>query len=449
MSRSAFIKIYKPHFRSTVNLAIPIVIGQLGHVMMGFVDNAFVGHVSPINLAAASLANGFFFVTMVIGLGITYVISPLVSMAVGAGNKHEGSRIVNNGLHINIVVGILLSILNYFSSALIGLMHQPPEVVALAIPYCRLIGVTAIPMMIFQNYRQFIEGLSVMRPAMYITIAANVLNAFANYVFVFGNFGFPRLELMGSGLATFSARTTMAIVMMSYVLLSSRFKEFQLNPLKEKLSFPLIKKILGLGLGSGFQYFFEVACFTFAAYMVGWLGSYPLASHQIALNMASITYMAVVGISAAGSIRVSREIGAGNRQEARRAGFSAIGLAFMYMVCAAIFLVLFRDLIPSIYVKTEEVKIIAARLLLIAALFQIFDGVQAASLGVLRGITDVRIPTVITFIAYWVIGIPLAYIFCFKLGFGVDGVWVGLLLGLATSAFLLFWRFSRISKVRT
>ena len=415
--------------------------------MMGFVDNAIVGHVSPINLAAASLANGFFFVTMVIGLGITYAISPLVSMAVGAGNKHEGSRIVNNGLYINIIVGILLSIGNYFSSEVIRFLHQPPEVVALAIPYCRIIGVTAIPMMIFQNYRQFIEGLSIMRPAMYITIGANVLNAFANYVFVFGHFGFPQWGLMGSGLATFTARTSMAAVMMSYVLLNGRFNEFQLNPLKEKLNFPVIKKILSLGLGSGFQYFFEVACFTFAAYMVGWLGAYQLAAHQIALNMASITYMAVVGISAAGAIRVSGAIGAGSRLEARRAGFSAIALAFFYMLGTAVFLALFRNVIPSIYVQNEAVKVIAARLLLIAAFFQIFDGVQATSLGALRGITDVRIPTLITFIAYWVIGIPLGYILCFKLDQGVEGVWIGLLVGLVASAGLLSWRFMRISRV--
>jgi MATE family multidrug resistance protein len=446
MTFSALKSNYQEHFSQTLKLAVPIVIGQVGHVMMGFVDNAIVGHVSPINLAAASLANGFFFVIMVVGLGITYIISPLVSMANGAGNRAESSKIVNNGFFVNLTVGILLSIITYFASTLIGYMHQPAEVTALAIPYCRLIGVTAIPMMLFQNYRQFLEGLSIMRPAMYITLGANIVNAAANYIFVFGKFGFPAMGLQGSGFATLSARTSMALVIIYYILKSDRCREFQLNPFKEAIDFGLIRKILKLGLGSGFQYFFEVACFAFAAYMAGWLGAFPLAAHQIALNMASITYMAVVGISAAGAIRVSGAIGAGNRLLARRAGFSAIGLAFFYMLCTATLLVLLKSIIPHIYVSEPQVIAIAAKLLFIAALFQIFDGVQATGLGVLRGMTDVKIPTVITFIAYWVISIPLAYFLGFILKFGIQGIWVGLLIGLASSASLLFLRFNRISR---
>jgi MATE family multidrug resistance protein len=443
----SFARHYRGHFRSTFNLAVPIVIGQVGHVMMGFVDSAIVGHVSPVNLAAASLANGFFMIILVFGLGITFVISPLVSMAAGAGNRSESSQIVNNGFFVNLCVGILLSGINYFASALITFMHQPPEVTALAIPYCRLIGVTAIPVMLFQNYRQFLEGLSIMRPAMYVTLGANVINALANYIFVFGKLGLPAMGLQGSGIATFSARTSMAIVMICFVFKSKRCSEFQLNPFKEKLDFKIIRKILRLGLGSGFQYFFEVACFTFAAYMAGWLGAFPLAAHQIALSMASITYMAVAGISAAGAIRVSGAIGAGNRLEARRAGFSAIGLAFTYMLGTAMLLILLKGYIPYLYVNEPVVIAIASKLLFIAALFQIFDGIQATGIGVLRGLTDVKIPTIITFIAYWIIGIPLGYFLCFIMKLGVQGIWIGLLIGLATSAFLLFTRFSRISRV--
>lgn len=437
---------YKGHFRATINLAVPIVIGQVGHVMMGMVDSAFVGHVSPINLAAASLANNFFFIIMVVGLGITYAISPLVSMAAGAGNHSESARIVNNGFFVNLFAGIFLSLFNYFASALIGFLHQPPEVTILAIPYCRLIGLTAIPMILFQNYRQFLEGFSIMRPAMFINLGANIINAAANYVFVFGKFGFPAMGLQGSGFATMTARTSMAVIIIIYILRSSRFRDMQLNPLKEKLDFSLMKRILHLGLGSGFQYFFEVACFAFAAYMAGWLGAYPLAAHQIALSIASFTYMVVFGVSSAGAIRVSREIGAGKRPEARRAGFSAIGLAFAYMVCTAFLLIGLKGYVPYLYVNDAVVIGIATKLLFIAALFQIFDGVQATSIGVLRGLTDVKIPTVITFIAYWIIGVPAAYLFGFILHLGVQGIWIGLLTGLATSATLLSLRFNRISK---
>ncbi len=414
--------------------------------MMGFVDNIIVGNVSPINLAAASIANGFFFIIMVIGIGITYAISPLISMTVATDDKAQASKIVNNGFYVNLAVGIVLSILNYYACSVIGLLNQPPEVVLLAIPYCRIIGMTSISMMMFQNYRQFIEGLSIMRPAMYISVAANIVNAFANYVLVFGEFGFPRLGLQGSGIATFIARLLMAAVIIYYIAKSNKFKGFNLNPFRSILDFDMMKKILSVGVGSGFQYFFEVACFTFAAYMIGWLGAFPLAAHQIAISVATITYMAVIGFSAAGAIRVSGELGAGRYADARKAGISAILLAFLYMFVAGVIIAATRFYLPALYVQEKTVMKIASELLLIAAMFQVFDGVQATGLGVLRGYSDVKIPTVITFIAYWVISIPLGYILGYWFNYGIIGIWIGLLTGLATSAVLLTARFNAISK---
>lgn len=437
---------YSIHIKQTFKLALPIAIGQVGHVMMGFVDNAVVGNLSPVNLAAASIANGFFFITMVIGIGISYALSTLVSMNQSSGDIKMQSKIFNNATVINFAVGVLLSLFNYYFSNIIGKLSQPPEVVELAIPYCRLIGLTAIPFMMFQNYRQFLEGLSIMRPAMFITLIANIVNLIANFVLVFGLYGFPKMGLMGSGYATMSARIFMALALGIFVYKNRKFAKYQLNVFKEKLDLPIIKNILRIGLGSGFQYFFEVACFVSAAYMVGWLGAKQMAAHQIALNVASLSYMVVIGISSAGAIRVSGALGAKNYAEMRDAGIGAIALAFMYMMGTSLAFVIFSSLIPRVYVHDLEVIRIASQLLIIAAMFQIFDGVQATSLGVLRGINDIKIPTVITFISYWLIGLPAAYFIGFTFNFGIQGIWYGLLIGLIASAILLTDRFLRITK---
>ncbi len=437
---------YSIHIKQTFKLALPIAIGQVGHVMMGFVDNAVVGNLSPVNLAAASIANGFFFITMVIGIGISYALSTLVSMNQSSGDIKMQSKIFNNATVINFAVGVLLSLFNYYFSNIIGKLSQPPEVVELAIPYCRLIGLTAIPFMMFQNYRQFLEGLSIMRPAMFITLIANIVNLIANFVLVFGLYGFPKMGLMGSGYATMSARIFMALALGIFVYKNRKFAKYQLNVFKEKLDLPIIKNILRIGLGSGFQYFFEVACFVSAAYMVGWLGAKQMAAHQIALNVASLSYMVVIGISSAGAIRVSGALGAKNYAEMRDAGIGAIALAFMYMMGTSLAFVIFSSLIPRVYVHDLEVISIASQLLIIAAMFQIFDGVQATSLGVLRGINDIKIPTVITFISYWLIGLPAAYFIGFTFNFGIEGIWYGLLIGLIASAILLTDRFLRITK---
>ena len=437
---------YSIHIKQTFKLALPIAIGQVGHVMMGFVDNAVVGNLSPVNLAAASIANGFFFITMVIGIGISYALSTLVSMNQSSGDIKMQSKIFNNATVINFAVGVLLSLFNYYFSNIIGKLSQPPEVVELAIPYCRLIGLTAIPFMMFQNYRQFLEGLSIMRPAMFITLIANIVNLIANFVLVFGLYGFPKMGLMGSGYATMSARIFMALALGIFVYKNRKFAKYQLNVFKEKLDLPIIKNILRIGLGSGFQYFFEVACFVSAAYMVGWLGAKQMAAHQIALNVASLSYMVVIGISSAGAIRVSGALGAKNYAEMRDAGIGAIALAFMYMMGTSLAFVIFSSLIPRVYVHDLEVIRIASQLLIIAAMFQIFDGVQATSLGVLRGINDIKIPTVITFISYWLIGLPAAYFIGFTFNFGIEGIWYGLLIGLIASAILLTDRFLRITK---
>jgi MATE family multidrug resistance protein len=310
----------------------------------------------------------------------------------------------------------------------------------------KILGFSVIPMMLFQTYKQFIEGLSVMMPAMIITLVANVINAFANWIFIFGNLGFPALGLDGAGWATFASRAFMMMTIMSYVMSRKRFKKYDVSFHFRGINFPVIRKILSLGLPSGFQYFFEIGAFSFAVIMVGWLGTNQQAAHQIAINLASISFMAALGISGAGSIRVGNAVGGQNISEVRKAGFTASLLGASSMALAGIIFIIFRNSLPTFYIDDSVVISISSSLLIIAALFQISDGTQAVGIGILRGLTDVKIPTAITFVAYWIVGLPTGYLFGFILDMGVQGVWMGLLLGLTTSAVLLTLRFNMKSR---
>lgn len=438
--------ILKDHIKNTFSLAIPIVIGQLGHIMMGVIDNAMVGRVSPVHLAASSIANGFFFIIMVLGIGISYAVAPLVSIANGAQEKSQCSGILHISFYINSITGILLSAMVYFGSPLIHLLGQVPEVTELAIPYTKIIALSTLPMMLFQTYRQFCEGLGIMRPAMFISVFANIIHAAVNYVLIYGKLGFPAMELNGAGWATLLSRTLMAAAIILFVYKHRRFREYDLSLWPFRPNSVLTKKILTMGIGSGFQYFFEVACFVFAAVMVGWIGAKELAAHQIALNVASITYMVVLGISAAAAIRVGNYYGSGDKANARLAGIISFTLSVAFMICSGIGMIVLRHWLPSLYVHDIFVENIAASLFIIAALFQIFDGTQAVGLGALRGLEDTTFPTAITFIAYWVIAIPLGYFLGFTLHWGIQGIWIGLLIGLIASASMLTTRFLYKSK---
>ncbi len=414
--------------------------------MMGVVDSLMVGELGADYLAAASLANHIVILILIVGLGISMAVTPLVAISVGAKRLDESQILFKQSLVVNFVSGIIMTVVILILSELIRYLNQPTLVVRYASSYTKILAVSIIPWMIYQSYKQFIEGLSITHPPMVVTIVANLVNAFVNWLLIFGNLGFPRLELDGAGIATSASRVFMVVVLIIYANRSKRFSNFDLTLVVKKLHQSTIKKILRVGLPSGFQYFFEVGAFSFAVIMVGWLGSKSLAAHQIAINLASISFMAVTGISAAGGIRVGNAVGQGDIQETRRAGFSAVILGVLIMFCAGIIFITLRSHLPQLYISDEEVISIASSLLVIAAIFQVFDGTQAVGIGILRGLTDVRIPTLITFIAYWVISLPLGYILGFYFKFGVQGVWIGLLIGLASSAAMLSARFNFKSK---
>jgi MATE family multidrug resistance protein len=422
------------------------MIGQLGIIFMGVVDSAMVGRVGADSLAASSIANGIFILILIIGIGVSYVISPLVAIAIGGKNYSYCDKIFQQSFYINFVLSIVLFLFSFFASNLIQFLNQPPEVEKLAKPYLEILSVSIIPIMVFQTYKQFIEGLSIMKPAMIITIAANFINAFSNWILIFGNLGLPALGLNGAGFATLISRTFMMLSIIFYVSNSNLFTNYRLKILPLKIEKKIAVKILKLGIPGGFQYFFEVGAFAFASIMVGWIGTTELAAHQIALSLSSISYMVILGISSAAAIRVGGFVGEQNIKETRKAGFAALLLSASMMLAFGLIFILGNKILPSLYIENQEVIGIASTLLIITALFQVFDGTQATGIGILRGITDVKIPTLLTFTSYWIIGLPSGYIFAFYFNGGVIGIWLGFLLCLITSASLLTLRFNYKSK---
>jgi multidrug resistance protein, MATE family len=437
---------FKNEIKKTIQLSIPIVAGQLGQLMMSVVDNIMVGKVGAQALAAASIANAIFSLIMVVGFGLTMAVTPLTSIAFGAGKDEECGVVLRQGIIVNLISGFLLCGVVFLLSQTIQYLNQPEDIVASAVIYMNVLGLSILPMMIFQSYRQFAEGVNYLKPAMIIMLFANLVNILANWIFIYGNLGMPSLGLTGAGIATISSRVFMAASLMVVIMRSPKMKRFDPTLNYRKIDFTMIRRLLAIGIPAGFQYFFEVGAFAASAIMVGWMGTMPLAAHQISLNLASISFMVAMGISSAGTIRVSNAVGRKDVAGTRAAGFSATFLCIVFMAFAGLIFILFRFFLPALYLDDSAIIEISANLLIIVAFFQISDGTQAVGLGILRGITDMKIPTFITFAAYWLIGLPCGYLLAFKFNMGISGIWYGLLISLTASAALMMLRFNVKSK---
>lgn len=431
----------KTHIKETFKLALPISFGQLGHIMMGIVDSIMVGKVGYAPLAAAALVNGLFFLIIVLGIGMSHASTPLIAIAKGEDKKEECGKILNHSLIVNLVFSFFLIIGIYIVSLLIPQMKQSAEVTKEAVPYMQVLILSIIPFILFQTYRQFLEGLEMPNAPMAVALLANILNIFLNWIFIYGNLGAPALGLYGAGIATSTTRWIMAIALIIFVLNYKQAQPYKPEVKFKPFDFNIVKKLTRIGLPSGFQYFLEVACFTFATIMVGWIGSKQQAAHQIALNIASTTYMIMLGISSAGTIRVGIAMGKKDSRQIRLSGFTAIGMASALMLFFAIVMILMKNILPVFYNDNPDVISYASSLLILAAIFQIFDGLQASSIGVLRGLTDVKVPLVVSIFSYWIFAIPVAYVLGFTLNFGVVGIWVGLTVGLILIGTSLTYRF--------
>lgn len=442
---------YKPFYADNLRLAMPIVVSQLGHTLVHLADSVIVGHFAgTIQLAAVSLVNSLFMLILVLGLGISYGLTPLIAQENGRKNYDECGKLLSNSLIINILTSIVLYIFVHFGTLLvIDHIGQSPEVVAYAKPYLGYLALSILPLMIFQTFKQFAEGLGFTKQAMFVSIWGNLLNIILGIIFVKGMFGIAPMGVKGVGLSTLIDRTLMAIAMSVYVLRSKYFKEyvrsFRIGLIDKVRSL----KIAKIGTPVALQYSFEISAFSGAAILIGIIGAVEQAAHQVAINLASVTYMMASGIASAATIKTGNNFGKKHFSDLRKSAIASYHVILMFMTVTALMFIFASNYLPYIYTEDNAVINIAAQLLIIAGFFQLFDGTQVVGLGVLRGIGDVNVPTLITFIAYWVIGIPLGYLLGIKLGLGVNGIWYGLTFGLLTASTLLYFRFQNKTKILT
>jgi len=446
---SIFSKEYKEHYKENVKVAWPVIMGQLGHMAAGVADNAMVGNISSVQLAACAFANAVFFIIFIVAIGIAMGLTPLIGKYYGAGDKEKCAELLKNSVFINLAVSVIVTALLLFSMQFFDSMGQPTEVVPYAKKFFFILSFSLIPYAIFASFKQFSDGLGFTKPGMVILISCNLLNIGINYLLIYGNFGFPRLEIAGAGWATFIARIMMAVLAICYFYFHKDFKEFKVLFSKVKLKLDDIKDLLKIGVPIGMQYVLEVAAFAGGTIIIGLTkSSKDLAAHQIALNLASITFMMASGIAAAATIRMSKAIGEGDFRRMKVAGSSSFVLTLIFMAFTASMFIIFGQNLAGLYVNANEKEVInlAVHLLIIGGIFQLADGAQAVALGTLRGMEDVRIPTVITSISYWVLTIPVCYILAINYKMGASGVWWGYTLGLVFASILLYLRFEKVAK---
>ncbi len=439
------LKKYTSEFKNNLKLATPIMMGSLGHLLVGLIDDIMVGRLGPVELAATSLGNSLVFIALSIGIGFSFAITPLIAESDGENDKDKGRKIFQHGLILTGIIGVSMYVLLLLLKPILYYLDQPDEVVVLAIPYYEIVAISMIPLMIFQGFKQFTDGLSQTKYAMYATIITNIVNVLLNFALIYGIWIFPRLELVGAALGTLISRVVMVIFIYVVLMKKEKFAIFMKRLKIAEIEKGIFKKIINLGFPTALQMLFEVGLFTASVLLAGTLGAFPQAANQIALKLASTTFMIAVGIGVAATVRVGNQKGLKDYVELRRIAFSNFLLILLIMFAFSIGFMVLKDILPYAFTDNLEVIKIASGLLIIAGLFQLSDGLQAVILGGLRGLQDVNVPSMLTFVAYWIIGFPVCYYFGIVAGLETLGIWIGLLTALTCSAAMLFFRFNYLS----
>ena len=449
------ISIYTREFKYNLKLAYPVMIGMLGHTFVQFIDNVMVGQLGTAELAAISLGNSFVFIAMSIGIGFSQAITPLIAEADGAKKDNDISGIFEHSFLICLILGLILFTVVFLNRNLLYFMNQPIEVVKLASPYLFWVSFSLISIVTFQSFRQFADGLSFTKAAMYSTLLGNVINVILNFFLIFGLWIFPKLGVEGAAIGTLISRICMLIFIVVYLKLHKKLSKYIKRFFPSKVQIQRLKKIIYLGLPSALHSFFEVAFFISAVWMAGIIGKNSQAANQIALNLASMTYMVALGVGVAAMIRVGNQRGTMNFIKLREVALSTLLLIIIIDIFFCIIFLIFNDYLPLLYLDlgdsnnltdVNEVIELASKLLIIAGVFQLFDGIQAVVLGALRGMQDVNKPALIIFLSYGLIGFPTSYFLGFYTKLSVVGIWIGLMTGLFSSSLFLFLRFNYLSK---
>lgn len=428
--------------RALLRLAIPVVLSELAWMLMSVVDTIMVGRLSPEAIGAVGLSSSLYYIPALFGAGLLLGLDTLVSQAYGRGDHADCRKWVMQGIYIVLLFSVPVMIIVQWIPALLPRWGTNPAVASQTAAYLRLLNWGTPWLLTYACFRRYLQGMHIVKPVTFALVTANLVNLAGNWLLIYGKFGLPQMGVRGSALSTVLARVYMAAFLVAVAIWQehkaggSFFARFPL-PNKRR-----ILRILQLGGPAATQMIFEIGAFGGATIIAAKLSAESLAAHQVALNIASVTYMVPLGLSAAAAVAVGHSIGRGDSARARRTGYLAIGVAVAFMALMALLLVLFPHSIVRIYSPDPRVMAIGAPLLALAAAFQIFDGIQTATTGALRGLGHTKAPMVLNFIGYWVIGLPLGYWLCFSENLGVFGVWIGLTIALIFIAtlVLLEWR---------
>ncbi|OFY41145.1 MAG: hypothetical protein A2X18_12360 [Bacteroidetes bacterium GWF2_40_14] len=436
---------YIPFYKRNLKVAVPVMLTHAGQITVQLADNIMVGHLGTAELAGVSFANSIIVLGLVFGIGFTQGITPHIGQSFGKGDHNRVGQLLQNSLIMVFAASILLTMTMFGLSFFMSSMGQTDMVVSFGKEYYFTILFSMFPALIFFGMRQFSEGIGITKYAMFITIFANLLNIFLNWVLIYGHFGIEPMSVKGAALATTISRFVMLASFLVIFCKIDSYKRYLKYFTRPFINWKLVREVLNTSIPLSFQNLVEITAFSLSAIMIGWNGEIALASHQVAMSMSSFSFMLALGVGAAATIRVSHQYGYGDFKSMRIAGFAAIHLSVALMSISGIAYIVFNNEIPHIFTSDPAVRSLAARLLIISALFQIFDAIQLSCLACLRALSDVKIPLLLSVISYYFICLPLGYICGTVFSLGAVGVWIGLLLGLVFAALLFLWRFNKIS----
>lgn len=440
------LSIYTSEFKKNLQIAYPVMLGQLGHVLVGLADNLMVGKLGAVALAATSLAGAFVFIFLSLGIGFSFSITTLTAEANGAKDTNKTREILKHGIVITGLWGVFITILLFIVKPVLSHMGQESAVVEVASNYYDIIAISMIPVMFFQGLKQFSDGLSFTKLAMTAMIISNIINVILNYTLIYGKFGFPELGVQGAAIGTLISRCVQLGLMVYFIFTQERFKPYVSQFTFKNLNKKIFMKIFKIGYPTALQMWFETGLFIACVFLSGVLGANSQAANQIAQNLITITFMIAIGLGVTATVRVGYQKGSKNYKELRRIAFSLFFLSIIIMSFFALVFVVSKDILPTYYTNNIEVIKIASTLIIISGFFQLSDGIQVVVLGTLRGMQDVLVPMGLTFVAYWVIGFPISYYLGLHTELKTAGIWIGLLISLTASALMLFLRFNYLSK---
>jgi MATE family multidrug resistance protein len=443
---SRFLDTYKNHYKALVSLGLPIVIGQIGVIILGFADTLMIGHHSTAELGAASFVNNVFNLAIIFSTGFSYGLTPIVGGLFGTSQYAPAGQALRNSLLANSLVAFLITLCMSVLYWNVESLGQPEELIPLIKPYYLVLLASLVFVMLFNCFKQFTDGITDTRTAMWILLGGNVLNIFGNYLLIYGKCGLPELGLLGAGISTLFSRMVMVVVFVCIFLRSSRFVRYKVGFLRMGWSKAMFCRLNGLGWPIAFQMGMETASFSLSAIMIGWLGTIALASHQVMLAISQFTFMMYYGMGAAVAVRVSNFNGQRDIVNVRRAAYAGFHMMMALGAVLSLIVFLFRNQLGSWFTDSPEVVTMVTSLIVPFLIYQFGDGLQITFANALRGISDVKPMMLIAFIAYFVISLPVGYLCGFVLDWGIVGVWMAFPFGLTSAGWMLWWRFRSMTQ---